>query len=189
MGLRGAATIVAAWLAGGILVVGVLLAAGALGGGNPQVTTVRETAATTRAVADRTGVAGGAEALYESTSPGVVEIKSTISGGGGPESSGSTATGSGCIVGQEGTVVTAAHVVDEASSAEVILEDGTTRKARVLGTDDASDLAVVRFDPEGEGLHPLQLGDSSAPNGFSVSHAIQTDAAVNPGNSGGPLLD
>jgi putative serine protease PepD len=226
---------VAALLAGGLLVVGVLLATGALGGGTTEVTTVQEAAATTRAVADTMSVAGGAEALYESTSPGVVEIKSTISGsvsteseaGAGPfgeaESAESTATGSGFIVDDEGTVVTAAHVVDEATKVEVILQDGTTRRAEVLGTDDASDLAVIRFDPEGEELHPLELGDSSAlkvgasvaaigapfeyawsfstgivsgldrtieaPNGFTVAHAIQTDAAVNPGNSGGPLLD
>jgi putative serine protease PepD len=216
------------------------------------VTTVKEAAATTRAVADTSSAAGGAEALYSETSPGVVEIKSTISGssaeeseagaspfgesggaegfapegfgqGGEAESSESTATGSGFEIDEEGTVVTAAHVVDEATSVEVILQDGSTRKAEVLGTDEASDLAVIRFDPEGEELHPLELGDSSAlkvgasvaaigapfeyawsfstgivsgldrtieaPNGFTVAHAIQTDAAVNPGNSGGPLLD
>jgi S1-C subfamily serine protease len=232
---RRAATIVAAWLAGGLLVVGVLFASGALGGGSTtQLTTVKETASTTP-VADSTG--GGstaAEALYESTSPGVVEIKSTISGasgseaeaspfGGEPEASESSATGSGFIVDEEGTVVTAAHVVDEASSVKVILQDGTVRSAEVLGVDDATDVAVIRFDPEGVELQPLELGDSAelkvgasvaaigapfeyawsfstgivsgldrtieAPNGFTVSHAIQTDAAVNPGNSGGPLLD
>jgi putative serine protease PepD len=252
-GLRRAATIVAAWLAGGLIVVAVLLVIGALGGGTTKVTTIQEAAATTRAVADTSSAAGGAEALYAETSPGVVEIKSTIAAtgsgeseagaspfgesggaeegfapegfGGSPEaeSSESTATGSGFEVDDEGTVVTAAHVVDEASSVEVILQDGTTRKAEVLGTDEASDLAVIRFDPEGIELHPLELGDSSAlkvgasvaaigapfeyawsfstgivsgldrtieaPNGFTVAHAIQTDAAVNPGNSGGPLLD
>ncbi len=230
---RRGATIVASWLAGGLLVVGVLLATGALGGGSTtELTPVKEAAATTP-VADTTGSGStAAEALYESTSPGVVEIKSTIAAGteaqaspfgGESEASESTATGSGFIVDEEGTVVTAAHVVDEASAVEVILQDGTVRSAEVLGVDDATDVAVIRFDPEGMELQPLELGDSSAlkvgaavaaigapfeyawsfstgivsgldrtieaPNGFTVSHAIQTDAAVNPGNSGGPLLD
>jgi S1-C subfamily serine protease len=211
---RRAATIVAAWLAGGLLVVGVLFAGGALdGGSSAAVTTVKEAAATTP-VAD-TSTSTTDEALYESTSPGVVEIKASIGGSG--------ATGSGFIVDQEGTVVTAAHVVDEASAVKVILQDGTVRSAEVLGVDDATDIAVIRFDPEGIELQPLELGDSAslkvgatvaaigapfeyawsfstgivsgldrtieAPNGFTVSHAIQTDAAVNPGNSGGPLLD
>jgi putative serine protease PepD len=250
-------TIVAAWLAGGLLVVGVLLAAGALGGGGSSktVTTIQNAAATTETVADTTSSGGTSdEALYEGSSPGVVEIKATIKSGsssseaeaGGspfgesgapeglegygaegygqePEASESSATGSGFEVDDEGTVVTAAHVVDEASAVEVILQDGTTHSAEVLGVDDASDLAVIRFDPEGAELHPLDLADSSelkvgasvaaigapfeyawsfstgivsgldrtieAPNGFTVAHAIQTDAAVNPGNSGGPLLD
>ena len=211
-------TIVAAWLAGGLLVVGVLLAAGALGGGSDRtVTTIRNAAATTETVADRSSSGSASdEALYEQTSPGVVEIKATIGRGAG-------ATGSGFEIDDEGTVVTAAHVVDEASSVEVILQDGSTRSAEVLGTDEASDIAVIRFDPEGAELHPLDLADSSAlkvgasvaaigapfeyawsfstgivsgldrtieaPNGFTVAHAIQTDAAVNPGNSGGPLLN
>jgi putative serine protease PepD len=254
---RRVATIVASWLAGGALVVGVLLVSGALGGGSDRtVTTIQNAAATTETVADRSSSGGTAdETLYEEASPGVVEIKSKIAGGtseseaeaggspfgesggevpegygqmpegygGESESTESTATGSGFEVDDEGTVVTAAHVVDEAASVEVILQDGSTREAEVLGVDDATDLAVIRFDPEGAELHPLKLADSSAlkvgasvaaigapfeyawsfstgivsgldrtieaPNGFTVAHAIQTDAAVNPGNSGGPLLD
>jgi putative serine protease PepD len=216
---RRAATIVASWVAGGALVVGVLLAAGALGGGSDRaVTTIQNAAASTEPVADTSSTTAGGtgdEELYESTVPGVVEIKATIKGGAG--------TGSGFEVDDEGTVVTAAHVVDEATSVKVILQDGTARSAKVLGVDEASDLAVIRFDPEGAELHPLKLADSSAlkvgaavaaigapfeyawsfstgivsgldrtieaPNGFTVAHAIQTDAAVNPGNSGGPLLD
>jgi putative serine protease PepD len=252
-GLRRAATIVAAWLAGGLVVAVVLLGIGALGGGTTKVTTVKEAAASTLAVADTSAAADDAETLYAESSPGVVEIKSTISGsaateseagagplgesgsggegfgqapegyGGEAESSESTATGSGFEVDEEGDIVTAAHVVDEASAVEVILQDGTVRKAEVLGVDEASDLAVIKIDPSGLELDPLELGDSSdlkvgasvaaigapfeyawsfstgivsgldrtieAPNGFTVAHAIQTDAAVNPGNSGGPLLD
>jgi putative serine protease PepD len=267
---------VAAWLTGGLLVVGVLLATGALGGsGTTKVTTIREAASTTN-VADTTSTGTAAEKLYEETSPGVVEIKSKITaasssgsssseseaeaspyGEGGTEGFGGTpegfgqeeetpgeegfgqsqegfggseeeatesmATGSGFEVDDEGDIVTAAHVVDEAASVEVILQDGTTLEAEVLGIDEASDLAVIKIDPSGIELHPIELADSSelkvgasvaaigapfeyawsfstgivsgldrtieAPNGFSVSHAIQTDAAVNPGNSGGPLLD
>jgi putative serine protease PepD len=105
----------------------------------------------------------------------------------------------------------------------VKFQDGTTRTAKVLGTDEATDVAVLSVDPSGLTLHPLALGSSaslaigdqvaaigdpftyqrslstgvvsgldrtiSAPNGFTVAHAIQTDAALNPGNSGGPVLD
>ena len=272
---KRAGAIVAAWLTGGLLVVGVLLATGALGGsGTTKVTTIREAASTTN-VADTTSTGTAAEKLYEETSPSVVEIKSTITaassagsgeteteaspygeggssegfggapegfgqeqevpgeegfgqgqegfGGGEEEAAESMATGSGFEVDEEGDIVTAAHVVDEAASVKVILQDGTTLKAEVLGIDEASDLAVIKVDPSGIELHPIELADSSelkvgasvaaigapfeyawsfstgivsgldrtiqAPNGFSVSHAIQTDAAVNPGNSGGPLLD
>ena len=202
-------------MAGGLLVVGVLLATGSLGGsGTTKVTTIREAGSTTN-VADESSTGTNAEKLYEETSPGVVEIKAKITSSG--------ATGSGFEVDEEGDIVTAAHVVDEASSVEVILQDGKTLQAEVLGIDEASDLAVIKIDPSGIELHPLELADSSelkvgaavaaigapfeyawsfstgvvsgldrtieAPNGFSVSHAIQTDAAVNPGNSGVPLLD
>jgi putative serine protease PepD len=93
----------------------------------------------------------------------------------------------------------------------------------VLGTDKATDIAVLTVDPSGLTLRPLALGSSSAlrvgdsvaaigdpfgyersfstgivsgldrtiqaPNGFTVAHAVQTDTALNPGNSGGPTLD
>jgi len=209
-GLRRAGTIVAAWLAGALVVVVVLLAIGALGGGTTKVTTVQQAAATTRAVADTTSTADDAESLYAETSPGVVEIKSTISGssseeaeagaspfgesgsgGGGEEGFGqegegtpegfgtspegessaeSMATGSGFEVDEGGDIVTAAHVVDEASSVEVILQDGSTHKAEVLGIDDASDLAVIKIDPSGIALHPLEIADSADLNvGASVA--------------------
>ena len=134
-----------------------------------------------------------------------------------------TATGTGFVVDGKGHIVTAAHVVDGASSITVKFQDGTTRTAKLLGKDNATDVAVLSVDPSGLTLHPLALGSSaaldvgdqlaaigdpftyersmstgivsgldrtiSAPNGFTVAHAIQTDAALNPGNSGGPVLD
>ncbi len=206
--LKRAGAIVAAWLTGGLLVVGVLLATGALGGsGTSKVTTIQEAASTTN-VADTTSTGTAAERLYEETSPSVVEIKSKITAassgsssesesgaspygegglsegfGGVPEGFGqeaetpgeegfgqgqgeeeateSMATGSGFEVDEEGDIVTAAHVVDEAASVEVILQDGTSVKAEVLGIDEASDLAVIKINPEGIELHPIELADSS----------------------------
>ena len=159
-----------------------------------------------------------------STSP---RAGSSSSGGGGSPFGGpgqsATATGTGFVVDGKGHIVTAAHVVEGASSISVKFQDGTTRTAKVLGTDEATDVAVLSVDPSGLTLHPLALGSSaslaigdqvaaigdpftyqrslstgvvsgldrtiSAPNGFTVAHAIQTDAALNPGNSGGPVLD
>ncbi len=206
--LKRAGAIVAAWLTGGLLVVGVLLATGALGGSSTaKVTTIQEAASTTTNVADDTSTGTAAEKLYEDTSPSVVEIKSKITAassgsssageaesspygesgsegfGGVPEGFGqeeetpgeegfgqgqgeeeateSMATGSGFEVDEEGDIVTAAHVVDEAASVEVILQDGTSVKAEVLGIDEASDLAVIKINPQGIELHPIELADSS----------------------------
>jgi putative serine protease PepD len=168
-----------------------------------------------------------AQPIYSSASPGVVEITASgISSQSGPFGQGGgsqTATGSGFVVDANGHIVTAAHVVDGASSVKVAFSDGTSRAATVVGKDDATDVAVLKIDPSGLTLHPLALGRSAgltvgdalvaigspfgypesvstgivsgldrtiqAPNGFTVAHAIQTDAALNPGNSGGPILD
>jgi putative serine protease PepD len=212
---------------------GLLLATG-VGGGSTS-TTITQESPTTLASSQSTGAATlDAKALYAGTAAGVVDITSRgvtdSSGGaaspfGGPGQSGATATatGTGFVVDGKGNIVTAAHVVDGASSITVKFQDGTTRTAKLLGKDNATDVAVLSVDPSGLTLHPLALGSSaalavgdqlaaigdpftyerslstgivsgldrtiSAPNGFTVAHAIQTDAAVNPGNSGGPVLD
>jgi serine protease Do len=126
--------------------------------------------------------------------------------------------GSGFIVGADGIVLTNAHVVQGASEVTVKLTDRREFRAKVLGADPATDIAVLRIDAKN--LPVVVLGDPArarvgdwvlaigSPFGFenSVSAGIvsakgrslpgdtyvpfiQTDVAVNPGNSGGPLFN
>jgi serine protease Do len=127
--------------------------------------------------------------------------------------------GSGFIISADGLILTNAHVVREAKQVTVKLSDRREFAAKVLGSDPATDIAVLKVDAKG--LPTVQLGDPKqvqvgdyvlaigAPYGFeqtatqgivsakgrslpgdsSVVPFIQTDAAVNPGNSGGPLFD
>jgi putative serine protease PepD len=174
---------------------------------------------------------GGADvaAVVAAAGPSVVEIAaegvaSDVAtdpfGRGGAQSA---STGSGFVADAQGLIVTAAHVVDGASSIEVTFSDGTTRAATLLGQDDGTDVAVLRADVSGLTVAPAEIASSSdlalgdelivigspfgyegsvstgvvsglgrtveAPNGFTVAGAIQTDAAMNPGNSGGPVFD
>ncbi len=128
------------------------------------------------------------------------------------------AQGSGFIVSSDGLILTNAHVVDGAKEVTVKLMDHREFKAKVLGTDKTSDIAVLKI--EAHGLPAVRLGNSDAlgvgdyvlaigaPFGLEETATagivsatarslpgdgavpfIQTDAAVNPGNSGGPLFD
>lgn len=126
--------------------------------------------------------------------------------------------GSGFIVSADGLVLTNAHVVREAQHVTVKLKDRREFPAKVLGSDPATDIAVLKIDAKDLPTVALgnpkeaQVGDwvlaIGAPYGFSqtatqgivsakgrslpgdsVVPFIQTDAAVNPGNSGGPLFD
>lgn len=129
------------------------------------------------------------------------------------------ALGSGVIISPEGYILTNNHVVDGATSVVVTLRDKREFKARVIGTDPRTDIAVIKID--GSNFPALTLGDSSKievgdvvlaiGNPFGVGQTvtsgivsatgraglgieqvedfIQTDAAINPGNSGGALVD
>ena len=128
------------------------------------------------------------------------------------------AQGSGFIVSPNGLIFTNEHVVDDATAVTVTLSDHREFKAKVLGSDKSSDIAVLKIDAQG--LPTVRIGDSSklhvgdyvlaigAPFGLEETATagivsaterslpggsyvpfIQTDAAVNPGNSGGPLFD
>ncbi|HET7757004.1 MAG TPA: DegQ family serine endoprotease [Steroidobacteraceae bacterium] len=128
--------------------------------------------------------------------------------------------GSGVIVdARRGYIVTNAHVVENASEITVTLQDGRDLKAEVVGSDQPSDVAVLKV--KADGLSQIPLGDSShievgdfvvaIGNPFGLQHTvtsgiisglsrsgispdgyedfIQTDASINPGNSGGALVN
>jgi len=127
--------------------------------------------------------------------------------------------GSGVIVSSDGYILTNNHVVSEADKILVGLSDGEEFEGKIIGTDGATDVAVIKIDTDG--LKVASLGDSDAlrvgewvvavGNPFGLEHSvtagiisykgrsnvrladyedfIQTDAAINPGNSGGPLVN
>ena len=131
--------------------------------------------------------------------------------------------GSGVIVTNEGHIITNNHVVtdgegNQVDQIEVQLSDGRIKKARLVGADSQSDLAVLKIDDPG--VKPLKLADSDTvqpgdfvlaignpfglqetvtdgiiswkgrPNSTDIrSDLLQTNAAINPGNSGGPLVN
>ena len=127
-------------------------------------------------------------------------------------------SGSGVVISQDGVIVTNRHVVGNLMNVEIGLSDGRRVPGRVLGRDPTLDVAIVRIDAPGLTAAPLgdsdrlEVGQTTiaignpiglertvttgivsavnrSPRGFELGGLIQTDAAINEGNSGGPLLD
>jgi len=92
------------------------------------------------------------EAVIAKVKPAVVEVKVTTRG--------NSAIGSGVIIDQRGYIVTNNHVVTGAQSIEVVLYDGTSLSAQLVGTDPADDLAVLKITTK-QNLTAVSLGDSS----------------------------
>ncbi len=128
-----------------------------------------------------------------------------------------TGVGSGFIISADGYIMTNAHVVDGADEILVTLTDKREFKAKLIGADKRTDVALVKIEAK-QPLPTVQIGDSSkvkvgewvvaigSPFGLEntvtagivsakgrdtgdYTPFIQTDVAVNPGNSGGPLID
>jgi S1-C subfamily serine protease len=99
-------------------------------------------------------------------------------------------SGSGVIVAPDGLVLTNSHVVGGAARVELMTTEGRSLTARVVGDDPDTDLALVRVDaPVTPAGVVSALGRSlRARTGRLIDDVIQTDAALNPGNSGGPLV-
>ena len=220
-----------------LAVAGLLGGGAALGGvaifgdlGKKTSTTVVQTVAQGTPAASSTGRLSINE-IYRRSAPGVVQIVSTGKSVqeadpffGTPFSTpGTQALGSGFVLDKEGHIVTNYHVVQGAEKIQVGFSDNASYRAKLVGSDPSTDLAVLKVSAPGRALTPLPLGDSdrvqvgdevvaignpfgldrtatagiisaiqrriTAPNGFSIDHALQTDAAINHGNSGGPLID
>ena len=232
--VRTAAGVVAAALLGG----GVALGGAALFGDLGSKTTIL------REVSQPSGGAPAAFAkqgdrltinqIYSRSAPGVVQITAITvqqvqpdpffgNPFGSPSKQTQQALGSGFVLDKAGHIITNYHVVQGASRVEVSFSNNEQVKARVVGSDPSTDIAVLQVNAHSRALIPLQLGNSDsvnvgdsvvaignpfgldrsitagivsalqrpiqAPNGFTIDHVIQTDAALNHGNSGGPLLN
>lgn len=151
--------------------------------------------------------------IYERNIKSVVSINAILTGG--------NSTGTGVILTEDGYIVTNAHVVENAATISVQLTDQQIFQAQVIGTDELSDLAVLKIPASG--LIPAEFGDSSSlrvgdtvvaigdPLGVEFRGTytdgiisgidrdvdmdgrtmtlLQTNAALNSGNSGGPLIN
>jgi putative serine protease PepD len=179
---------------------------------SPTQLTDAETAASTTT---STGTQLTLEEIYKADARGVVSVITTTANG--------VEQGSGIVLDTSGYILTNQHVVEGQRSVRVSFSNHDNVKAKVIGTDASTDLALLKVDLPASALHPLPLGESSSvqvgdavvaigspfglegtvtsgivsalhremtsPNHFAIDNSIQTDAAINHGNSGGPLLN
>src|SRR3954462_11075540 len=228
---RAAGLIAAAVLGGGVALAG----AAALGKLGESTTIIREEAAPSSSApaSFQTDRRESINAIYRSSAPGVVHIETTLrvsqssdpffGNPFGTTTQTERALGSGFVIDRSGHIVTNYHVVRGAASIQVSFSNNERYRARLVGSDPSTDIAMLKVDVEANALKALPLGDSDAvrvgdqviaignpfgldrsvtagivsavqrrieaPNQLSISHVIQTDAALNHGNSGGPLLN
>jgi S1-C subfamily serine protease len=228
-----AAALLVAAVGGGVVAVAVA----SLVGVGKNTTTVREVGGPTLLpTEDVSGTSGGALSLgdiYKNDAPGVVQVTttSTVEQPRGnwfgnsfvPGTEVQRSLGSGFVIDKAGHIVTNYHVVAEARSIRVSFSNSESMKARVVGKDLSTDIALLKVEASSRALKPLGLGNSEtvqvgdqvaaignplgydrsisagivsalqrslrAADGSPIERVIQTDALLNKGNSGGPLLN
>jgi S1-C subfamily serine protease len=227
-GLVAAAGLGAALALGGAALLGVF---------SEATTTVREVPQPVQAAPSAASFATSkplsVNQIYRRAAPGVVQVTATqvvttpeiapLFGFSFPQRQREQALGSGFVIDKAGHIVTNYHVIEGARSVDVSFSNNESMKARVVGVDPSTDIAVLQVNTRSRALTPLELGNSNdvhvgdavvaignpfglertvttgivsalqrviqAPNEYSIDHVIQTDAAINKGNSGGPLLN
>jgi S1-C subfamily serine protease len=230
--IYGGGLVAAAVLGSGLALGGAAL----LGGFDGGTTTTRLLPAPLSAgpiSVDEPGKALTVNDIYRRAAPGVVQVTATqvassssidpFFGFPVPSRQQAQSLGSGFVIDKAGHIVTNFHVVQGARSVDVSFSNNESMKAKVVGVDPSTDIAVLQVDAHSRALTPLALGNSDAvrvgdsvvaignpfgydrtvtagivsalqrviqaPDSYSIDHVIQTDAALNKGNSGGPLLD
>ena len=144
--------------------------------------------------------------VYEKINPAIVAIDANLDDG--------FSAGTGCVIRSDGVILTGSHVIEDAKDIDVTTFDGKVYKAKVISKMGKNkDLALLKINPKYQ-LNTVTFGDSEEvkvgqkvlaignPFGFSgtltsgivsridyTKGRIQTDAAINPGSSGGPLLN
>ena len=240
---RGIATALAVAVAGAVGAGAALGIASALGDLNSKTVVAQNTEApaSLQQVASTSGKALTIPEIYARTAPGVVQVTSTqivkaqqVNPFFRTTPQKIRALGSGFVIDKQGDIVTNYHVIQGATSIEVLFSNNVATKATVVGTDITTDLAVLRVKVSPSALTPLSFGDSTVMevgdsvvaigNPFGLDRtvtsgivsaiynpgegttatqanypllsqnrveipAIQTDAAINHGNSGGPLIN
>jgi S1-C subfamily serine protease len=228
------AVLLAAAVLGGAVALGGAAVTGSLGGSSTVREIVASPAGSNPPVGFARGRALSINEIYSRSAPGVVQITSTtlidvpqdpIFGNPfAPQQQETQSLGSGFVIDKAGHVVTNYHVIEGATDVEVSFSNGERLKAKIVGSDPATDIGVLKIKASSRALTPLQWGNSDSvrvgdsviaignPFGYTrsvtagivsaldrpleapdqqgvISHGIQTDAALNHGNSGGPLIN